>query len=304
MDQISEHRKRGTVDVSYSKTPMPSEVPFLNTYGGGATFQVGATRTNEVLCDLSEVPHILIAGQTGGGKSNFVRGIITNLYLNTEDMEFTLVDLKGGLEFQLFENLKRIRVVPSVERAVKELKELQAELNRRMKLLREKNAKDLEELEKMTGEETLNRKLVVIDEAAEIFLGGHHATSSELTIARKSISQIARQGRAVGVHLIMATQRPDAKAIDPQVKTNLTGIVCFQMPNNVSSMTVIDSGRASHLPSIPGRAIWKNGGQIVELQTSYLPINKAKSLLTPFKQEEAWKPRKRSQEIQNFDMEE
>ena len=118
----------------------------------------------------------------------------------------------------------------------------------------------------------LGRKLVVIDEAAEIFLGGHHATSGELNLARKAVSQIARQGRAVGVHLVVATQRPDAKAIDPQVKTNLTGIVCFQMPNNISSMTVIDSGRATHLPSVPGRAIWKYGGKVVELQTPRLPI--------------------------------
>ena len=142
-----------------------------------------------------------------------------------------------------------------------------------------------------------------MDEAAEIFLGGHHATNSELSVARKSISQIARQGRAVGVHLVMATQRPDAKAIDSQVKTNLTGIVCFQMPNNVSSITVIDSGRATHLPSIPGRAIWKNGGKVVELQTPHLPVEEAKRRLDPLKTPKVQSQSEESKDIQNFDLE-
>ena len=149
----------------------------------------------------------------------------------------------------------------------------------------------------------MSRKLVVVDEAAEIFLGGHHATNSDLSLARKVISQIARQGRAVGVHLVMATQRPDAKAIDSQVKTNLTGIVCFQMPNNVSSITVIDSGRATHLPNMPGRAIWKNGGQLTELQTPHLSIEEAKDILAPLKIQKVQSPPEKPKDIQNFDLE-
>lgn len=304
VDQISENRKKGTVDIIYSSTPIPSIVKYYNSAHSETCFQLGQTRIRDIFGDLRETPHLLVAGQTGGGKSNFIRGLITSLYLNNEKMDFVLVDLKGGLEFQVFENMKRIRVIPSIERAVKELKELQTELSRRMKLLREKNVKDIEALQDVLGTERLGRKLVVIDEAAEIFLGGHHATTSELNLARKSISQIARQGRAVGVHLAIATQRPDAKAVDPQVKTNLTGIVCFQMPNNISSMTVIDTGRATHLPDIPGRAIWKSGGKITELQTPYFPIEQTKEIIAPFKLKKLQSPHSRKPEsIQNFDLE-
>ncbi|MCB9025997.1 MAG: DNA translocase FtsK [Bdellovibrionaceae bacterium] len=303
VDQFKENRESGTIDIIYSKTPMPKLVSYSGNGDKETDFHVGQTRSNAIFGDLTETPHLLVAGQTGSGKSTFVRGLITSLYKNSDSMEFVLVDLKGGLEFQLFENLKRVKVIPSIERAIKEFKDLQMELERRMKLLREKDAKDLEELRQITGEDGLHRKLIVIDEAAEIFLSGHHATSGELGLARKAISQIARQGRAVGVHLVMATQRPDAKAIDPQVKTNLTGIICFQMPNNISSMTVLDSGRATHLSDIPGRAIWKNGGKMTELQTPYLSIEKAKGLLSSYKVKTAPSPKKKAQGLKNFDLE-
>ena len=100
-------------------------------------------------------------------------------------------------------------------------------------------------------------------------------TSGDIQIARRVLSQIARQGRSVGVHLVIATQRPDAKSLDPQVKANLTGVVCFQMLNDASSITVLGVGRATELPAIPGRAIWKCGAEMVEVQTPYLETEEA-----------------------------
>ena len=64
----------------------------------------------------------MVAGQTGGGKSTFLRGLITTLYLNNPDFEFTLIDLKGGLEFQTFENLRRVESHPEREQAITALK--------------------------------------------------------------------------------------------------------------------------------------------------------------------------------------
>ena len=161
VDHISENRKGGTVDFTYSEVPMPFVVDYSNEgneFRSKTGFQVGETRSNEVFGDLIETPHLLVAGQTGGGKSNFVRGLITSLYQNNSDMDFALIDLKGGLEFQIFENLERVRVIPSVERAVKELKELQIELGRRMKLLKEKDVKDLDELQNLVGEQESREK--------------------------------------------------------------------------------------------------------------------------------------------------
>jgi S-DNA-T family DNA segregation ATPase FtsK/SpoIIIE len=124
-----------------------------------------------------------------------------------------------------------------------------------------------------------SRFVIVIDEAAEMFLAGTHASASEIQKARVIVSQIARQGRAVGVHLIVATQRPDTKALDPQVKANLTGVLCFQMANDASSVVVLGCGRATDLPAVPGRAIWKTGSGLTEVQVPHMSAKEADDLL-------------------------
>lgn len=127
----------------------------------------------------------------------------------------------------------------------------------------------------------LDRHVIVVDEAAEMFLAGHHAKSEEIQNARRILSRIARQGRAVGIHLVVATQRPDTKSLDPQVKANLTGVICFQMMNDASSIAVLGNGRATDLPAIAGRAIWKSGIEMMEVQTPFMSSEKAQEILGP-----------------------
>jgi S-DNA-T family DNA segregation ATPase FtsK/SpoIIIE len=233
----------------------------------------------------------LVAGQTGGGKSTFLRQMITTLYLKNEKIDFILIDLKGGLEFQLFENLERVRVVPSVASAINDLKRVEKMMNDRMGILKENKVKDIDALankkpgtnEQATKPKFLNRLLLVVDEATEMFLAGAHASATEIQKARRIMSQVARQGRAVGVHLVIATQRPDVRALDPQIKANLTGVLCFPMSNDASSMTVLGNGRATDLPVIPGRALWKSGLEMTEVQTPFLTIETAEALLAPLR---------------------
>ncbi len=127
--------------------------------------------------------------------------------------------------------------------------------------------------------QNLSRHVLVVDEAAEMFLAGAHAETNDIQTARRVLSQIARQGRSVGVHLVIATQRPDSRALDPQVKANLTGVICFQMLNDASSITVLGVGRATELPAIPGRAIWKSGAEMIEIQTPFLGTEDTDRLL-------------------------
>jgi S-DNA-T family DNA segregation ATPase FtsK/SpoIIIE len=259
------------------------------------TFVVGKTRAKQIVARLDKVPHLMVAGQTGGGKSTFLRCLITTLYLNNPDFEFTLIDLKGGLEFQTFENLKRVEVVPNVAQAISGLQSLETIMKKRMALLKANDCKDIDaylaipaEKRKPISEEEktgpLGRHILVVDEAAEMFLAGSQAGSGDIQTARRILSQIARQGRAVGVHLVIATQRPDAKSLDPQVKANLTGVLCFQMLNDASSITVLGVGRATDLPSIPGRGIWKCGAEMLEVQTPYLEAESADQLLESHRQ--------------------
>lgn len=296
IDELRENRERGTIDIIYSHSPMPELTRIEDIKSMKAlTFVVGKTRAKQIVASLRKVPHLMVAGQTGGGKSTFLRGLITTLFLNNPDFEFTLIDLKGGLEFQTFENLKRVEVIPNVAQATSALQSLETILTNRMALLKANDCKDIdaylalpEDQRKPVREgerpEKVSRNVLVVDEAAEMFLAGSHGDSGDIQIARRILSQIARQGRAVGVHLVIATQRPDAKSLDPQVKANLTGVLCFQMLNDASSMTVLGVGRATDLPAIPGRAIWKSGAEMMEVQTPYLEAEAADQLLEPHRE--------------------
>jgi S-DNA-T family DNA segregation ATPase FtsK/SpoIIIE len=293
IDEFRENREGGTIDIIYSQSPMPECVTIENISEiKKCHFAIGRTRSAQIVVDIRKVPHLLIAGQTGGGKSTFLRQFITTLYLNNSEMEFTLIDLKGGLEFQIFGKLKRATVAPTIQKAIGILEDLGEKLDHRMAQLKENDCKDLESyltlpeasrkksayLKKII-EDNLRRHVVVVDEAAEMFLTGSHSNAKETQKAREILSRIARQGRAVGVHLTIATQRPDVRSLDPQVKANLVGVLCMQMANVASSMTVLGNGRATELPSWPGRAIWKCGAEMIEVQTPFLDDKDAAQLL-------------------------
>lgn len=100
---------------------------------------------------------------------------------------------------------------------------------------------------------------------------------------RRGVHVASRNGRPEPTLLVIATQRPDSRSLDPQVKANLSGVLCFAMQNDSSSITVLGNGRATDLPLIPGRAIWKEGPLMMEVQTPYLSVDEADKLLEPFR---------------------
>lgn len=284
IDEIKENRELRVVELIYSHYPMATEVKFQPEMAKRSyEFPVGKTRASLITANLRNTPHLLVAGQTGGGKSTFLRQLIVNLFLTHDRSKFLLIDLKGGLEFSIFENRKRFVVVPSVQTAIDQLQKMNKLLDERMAFLKSNNCKDIDSYFLLDQKEktkiNLDRQVIVVDEAAEMFLAGHHAKSVDIQSARAILSRIARQGRAVGINMIVATQRPDSKSLDPQVKANLIGVVCFQMMNDASSIAVLGNGRATDLPKVAGRAIWKNGIDMIEVQTPFLSIDEAEKLL-------------------------
>ncbi|MGE4133301.1 MAG: FtsK/SpoIIIE domain-containing protein [Bdellovibrionales bacterium] len=296
IDEISENRERGTVDIIYATLAMPKEVKISDFRSiGKRKFLVGGTRAKSVYFDFDETPHLLVGGQSGGGKSTFLRQLITTLYLNNPTYRFSLIDLKGGLEFQIFEDLKRVQTIPSTKGALDILARLEGELGRRMEVFKRSGAKDISaymdkpegERQRLEGDffsvKPIVRHIVVIDEAAELFLAGEKSKAALAQQAKAHCIKIAAQGRAVGIHLVVATQRPDVRAVDGQIKANLSGALSFQMPNHASSMTILDNTRAAHLPKVPGRAIWKSGLDMVELQTPFVSVEEVNKALVPFR---------------------
>lgn len=294
VDEVRENRAQGTIDFIYGREPMPKEFSPDNYKLSANKFLIGITRSKRYIADLRDTPHLLVAGQTGGGKSTFLRQFITSLFLNNESFEFFLIDLKGGLEFQLFERLKRVKVFGDVENSAYMLGGMAHEITHRMELLKSSQCKDIVQyhakLKETGGGSPLSRKIIVVDEAAELFLAGGQSKTGDVQNARRILSQIARQGRSLGIHLVIATQRPDSRALDPQIKANLPGVLCFQMVNDVSSISVLGTGRATDLPPIAGRGIWKNSLDFVEVQTPYMTVEEAETLLKPHQGAEENKP--------------
>ena len=291
IDEIKEDRIKGTIDVIYSHSPMLDsfEVKNYQTYHSTEVI-VGTTRSKIVRANLTTTPHFLIAGQTGGGKSTFLRHFITSLYLSDKSAHFTLIDLKGGLEFQTFENLKRMQVRGDIASSIAEFKEIDQLIDGRMKLLKANQCKDIAQylekplVDRKTTEGidpsiSLHRHIIVVDEAAELFLTNGLAAPDEVRKAKEILSRVSRQGRSLGIHLIVATQCPDSRALDPQIKANLPGVLSFQMANDTSSIAVLGNGRATDLPPIPGRGIYKNSLEMVEVQTPFLPTDRAEEML-------------------------
>lgn len=292
IDEFRENRTQGTIDIIYSNTEMKDKFKYTDYKNVSApTFIVGITRSKLIRSSLIETPHLLVAGQSGGGKSTFTRQLITTLYLNDKSARFTIIDLKGSVESQFFEGLERISVPDSMPDVLRALEFLSLATDYRLKLLKANGCKDILEYFKKPIEERVSltppegvskdfsRHIVVVDEAAEMFLAGEGRTSASIQNAKQILSKIARQGRAIGLHLIIATQRPDGRALDPQIKANLAGVLCFQMVNDSSSILVLGNGRATDLPPIAGRAIWKVGMQMQEVQTPFLTEEETIELL-------------------------
>jgi S-DNA-T family DNA segregation ATPase FtsK/SpoIIIE len=273
IDQIREDIPNGIIEIHYSKTPMDELYVAETEDLGSCRFVIGKSRAKVLYGDLRKTPHLLVAGQTGGGKSTFLQQLITSLMIHNKSMQFHLVDLKGGLEFGAFEEIPRFRVASDLTSASSLLTSLEVEMKTRLETLKENTSKNLDEFNLKATENKkahLHRIMVIVDEAAEMFLARSGQSYKSIQDSRQTISKIARQGRSIGIHLVIATQRPDSNALDSQVKSNLPGVLCFQMVNDSSSISVLGNGRAKLLPPVAGRAIWKEGSKMIEVQTPLL----------------------------------
>ncbi|MBP9709144.1 MAG: DNA translocase FtsK [Oligoflexales bacterium] len=282
IDDIVEQREAGTIDLIYAHMPMPEFVNMSSFNLTPDTFVIGKTRSEEISATFESVPHLLIAGQTGGGKSTFARQLICSLYLSNPKYRFVLVDLKGGLEFQTFAKLDRINVIANLHSISGELSDIDRQMNLRFSIMKENGCKDLAAYRKIPkasrkkpikcsdADLEFDRLILVVDEIAELFLANVSEKFHNAAEAKAVLSRVARLGRAVGIHLIAGTQRPDARVLDTQIKSNLPGKICFQMGDIHSSMVVLGNARAKYLPAVAGRAIWQCGMSLLEVQVPYV----------------------------------
>jgi S-DNA-T family DNA segregation ATPase FtsK/SpoIIIE len=204
--------------------------------------------------DLTKMPHLLIAGQTGSGKSVCLNGIILSiLYTKTpEECQLILIDPKR-VEMVSYKDIPHLRcpVVTEPEDAVKVFEGLIKEMENRYRLLAGREVRNIESYNSM-GKEHLPYIVCVVDEMADLMMCSGKALE-------KMIVRIAQLARAVGIHLVLATQKPVVSVITGLIKSNVPSRIAFQVTSSSDSRVILDTngaealiGRGDMLAVFPG----------------------------------------------------
>lgn len=189
-----------------------------------------------VVADLDKMPHLLVAGQTGSGKSVMINTILTSLlYRNSpSDLKLILVDPKQ-VELKPYDDIPHLLtpVITEPEKCISALKWSVAEMERRYKALADVGKRNIAEYNMLKKEEGMPYIVIVIDELADLMMVA--ARDVEALIVR-----IAQKARAVGIHLVLATQRPSVDVITGLIKANVPARIAFTTASQVDSRTIID----------------------------------------------------------------
>jgi S-DNA-T family DNA segregation ATPase FtsK/SpoIIIE len=196
-----------------------------------------------VVADLGKMPHILIAGQTGSGKSVMINTLLTSLlYRNSpSDLKLILVDPKQ-VELKPYDDIPHLLtpVITEPEKCISALKWAVAEMERRYRALAEVRKRNIDEYNALKKEEGMPYIVIVIDELADLMMMASRDVES-------LIVRIAQKARAVGIHLVIATQRPSVDVITGLIKANIPARISFTTASQVDSRTIIDGVGAEKL---------------------------------------------------------
>ena len=302
---------RGTIGIEIPNRE-PQVVPMRASLGSEA-FQntkaklpmvLGSTVANQVyVADLAKMPHLLVAGATGQGKSVGLNSIIASLLykMGPSELKLLLVDPKK-VEFSLYAGLDKyfFAHVPGVERAilndpkdvVTAMNSLVQEMENRYIVLEEVHERNIvdynnkwrQSLRHETDEDGKPKYkfmpyiVVIVDEFADLIM--QSGKEVETPIVR-----IAQKARAVGIHMIIATQRPDVKVITGLIKANFPGRVAFRVSQMVDSRTIIDQSGAQRLIG-KGDLLFSANGELTRLQCPFIDTPEVEKICAFIKEQE------------------
>lgn len=198
---------------------------------------------NPVSISIDKMPHLLIAGATGSGKSVCINAIIMSLIIRStpEEVKMILVDPKK-VEMLPYSNMPHLLcpVVTDPRKASNALKKVVAEMDKRYDLFASSGVRNIDSYNKLEGKEKLYKLVVIIDELADLML----VASKEV---EESIQRITQLARAAGIYLIVATQRPSVDVITGVIKANIPSRIAFSVSSMVDSRTILDRAGAEDL---------------------------------------------------------
>ena len=253
------------------------------------------------VADLTKMPHVLVAGSTGSGKSVLINCLIMSVLLRAtpDEARFIMIDPKT-VELGLYSDIPHLLtpVITDMKKATNALKNATNEMERRLKLLAEQGVRNIDQFNKKI--ETMRRKheegnpeladalkrlpyvVVIVDELADLMM-------LEGRAVEESITRLAQMARAVGIHLVLATQRPSVDVITGLIKANVPARISFRLATRVDSRTILDSigaesllGRGDMLYLPPGTARMRrlHGPWVTEEET-HAVVNEWKQQATP-----------------------
>ena len=244
---------------------------------------LGKTISNETfVVDLAKMPHLLMAGATGQGKSVGLNAVLTSLLYKKHpaEVKFVLVDPKK-VELTLFNKIERhyLAKLPDTEEAiitdnakvVATLNSLCIEMDNRYSLLKDAMVRNIKEyndkfksrkLNPEAGHQFLPYIVLVVDEFADLIMTA--GKEVEVPIAR-----LAQLARAIGIHLIIATQRPSVNVITGLIKANFPARIAFRVTSKIDSRTILDTGGADQLIG-RGDMLYTNGNDVVRVQCAFV----------------------------------
>jgi len=255
----------GIMTLRVYNEPLPKEVPWLA--GEGWSVPLGVTREKNTFKfhDFEKIPHMVLGGATRYGKSNFINSLICSLLTSKpKDVNFFLIDLKGGVELCDYENIEQtVSVAYEPEEALETLERAYNQMRAIQKRLKAMGKKNVQE----AGIKA--RFFIIIDEVGE--LNPAEAVGKEDRALKEKcqtyMSQIARLGAGLGFRQILATQYPTGDVIPRQCKQNSDVKICFRVQSSTASRVVLDEAGAESLPQVKGRAIVQTADQKEILQT-------------------------------------
>ena len=230
------------------------------------TLSLGRGLQGIVTIDLAVAPHVLIGGSTGSGKSVLLKNLLMQCVFKGSDVY--IADFKGGLDFPRVW-WEKAQVIIEPVKFLQKLQKIEAEMKHRIEVLRKADKRNLHDYNFIHSEYRYPRIVIACDEAAQL-LDRTGRTKEEKEVIEqitKYLALFARQGRAVGIHLMLATQRPDANVIPGSIKSELDCRICGRA-DLILSQIVLDNGNAN--TQIPkdarGRFLLGDGGDGVLFQ--------------------------------------
>ncbi len=281
---------KGTIGIEVPNKN-PTMVP-MKTVIGSAKFQeaemelpiaLGKTIANETfVVDLAKMPHLLMAGATGQGKSVGLNAVLTSLLYKKHpaEVKFVLVDPKK-VELTLFNKIERHylaklpdggdAIITDNMKVINTLNSLCVEMDNRYSLLKDAMVRNIKEYNDKFKQRKLNPEnghrflpyiVLVVDEFADLIMTA--GKEVETPIAR-----LAQLARAIGIHLIIATQRPSVNVITGMIKANFPARIAFRVTSKIDSRTILDTGGADQLIG-RGDMLYTNGNDLVRVQCAFV----------------------------------